>query len=113
MQGYALKLNLDREVPPLLIDTDAFSSALRAGGFDVCLELLRRCDSGTSDTAVLSCRAAEALFHRGRRDEALECGRRAFAVAAEDPETAHFCAWLFSNCGCHAEAATAYERLLA
>ena len=61
---------------------------------------------------MLSCRAAEALFHRGRRDEALECGRRAFAVAADDPETAHFCAWLFSNCGCHEEAATAYERLL-
>jgi capsular polysaccharide transport system permease protein len=96
-----------------LIDSDAFSSALSAGDLDVCLELLRRCDSSTSDTAGLSCRAAEALFHRGRRDEALECGRRAFAVAADETETAHFCAWLFSNCGCHEEAAAAYERLLA
>ena len=85
---YSRQLNLDREIPPLLIDTDAFSSALRAGDLDICLELLRRCDSSTSDIAVLSCRAAEALFHRGRRDEALECGRRAFAVAADDPETA-------------------------
>jgi tetratricopeptide (TPR) repeat protein len=61
----------------------------------------------------LNCRAAEALFHGGRRDEALECGRRAFALAADDRDTAYFCAWLFSNCGCHQDATAAYERLLA
>ncbi len=53
------------------------------------------------------------LFYGGRLSEALECGRRAFAAAADDDETAHFCAWLFSNCGCHAEAAAAYEQLIA
>jgi capsular polysaccharide transport system permease protein len=95
-----------------LIDTDAFSSALSAGELAVCLELLRSCDSGGSAPAMLNCRAAEALFHNSRLGEALECGRRAFALAPDHPETAHFCAWLFSNCGCHAEAATAYERLL-
>ena len=105
-------MNLGREAPPLLIDIDAFSSALSAGDLDACLELLRSCDSGGSTSAVLNCRAAETLFHNGRRNEALECGRRAFALAPDHPETAHFCAWLFSNCGCHAEAAAAYEPLL-
>ena len=61
----------------------------------------------------MNCRAAEALFHGGRRDEALECGRRAFALSADDRDTAQFCAWLFSNCDCHAEAAAAYQRLIA
>ena len=95
-----------------MIDIDALSSALSAGDLDACLELLRSCDSGGSTFAVLNCRAAEALFHNGRQHEALECGRRAFALAPDHPETAHFCAWLFSNCGCHEEAAAAYGRLL-
>jgi capsular polysaccharide transport system permease protein len=94
-----------------LIDVDVFSSALSAGDLDACLQLLRSGDAGSSAAAVLNCRAAEALFHNGRRDEALECGRRAFAT--DDRDTAHFCAWLFSNCGCHQDAAAAYQRLLA
>ena len=81
-----------------MIDFDTFSSALSAGELAACLELLRSCDSGGSALAMLNCRAAEALFHNSRLDEALECGRRAFALAPEHPETAHFCAWLFSNC---------------
>jgi hypothetical protein len=80
-----------------LIDVDAFSSALSAGDLDACLQLLRSCDAGGSAGAVLNRHAAEALFHNGRRDEALECGRRAFALAADDRDTAHFCAWLFSK----------------
>jgi capsular polysaccharide transport system permease protein len=36
----------------------------------------------------------------------------AFAAAANDNDIIHFCAWLFSNCGCFAEAASAYQRLL-
>src|SRR5207248_6116307 len=100
---YSPELSLGREEPPVLIDLDTFSSALGAGEFDVCLRLLRN----------LNCRLAEALFHSGRRDDALECGRRAFASAPYDADAAHFCAWLFSNCGCHQEAAAAYERLLA
>jgi tetratricopeptide (TPR) repeat protein len=105
-------LSLGREVPPLLIDLDAFSAALGAGEFDVCLDVLNDCKSGADELVVLNCRLAEALFRSGRRDEALECGRRAFALAADDRDTAHFCAWLFSNCGCHRDAASAYERLL-
>ncbi|MBV9014205.1 MAG: ABC transporter permease [Alphaproteobacteria bacterium] len=95
-----------------MIDIDVFSSALRAEELDVCLHLLRDCKDRGPDIAALNCRLAEPLFHSSRRDEALECGRRAFTLAPEDRDTAHFCAWLFSNCGCHAEAATAYERLL-
>jgi hypothetical protein len=55
-----------------LIDIDAFSSALSAGDLDACLELLRSCDSGGSTFAVLNCRAAETLFHNGRRNEAVD-----------------------------------------
>jgi tetratricopeptide (TPR) repeat protein len=106
-------LNLDREEPPLLIDLDTFSSALSAGEFDVCLRLLRNPGGTHPTSAILNCRLAEALFHNARRDDALECGRRAFVSAPEDSDAAHFCAWLFSNCGCYQEAATAYERLLA
>ncbi len=106
-------MNLDREVPPSLIDVESFSSALSAGDLDACLQCLRSCDAGGAAAALLNCRAAEALFQGGRRDEALECGRRAFALAADDRGTADFCAWLFSNCGCHQDAAAAYEQLLA
>jgi capsular polysaccharide transport system permease protein len=104
-------LSLGREEPPVLIDLDTFSSALSAGEFEVCLRLLRNSAEADAAAALLNCRLAEALFHSGRRDDALECGRRAFASAPYD--AAHFCAWLFSNCGCHQEAAAAYERLLA
>jgi hypothetical protein len=90
-------LNLDREDPPILIDNEAFSSALSAGELDACLQLLRSYGDHAPVAVALNCRLAEALFHVGRRDEALECGRRAFALAPGDPETAHFCAWLFSN----------------
>ncbi|HEY1796016.1 MAG TPA: tetratricopeptide repeat protein [Stellaceae bacterium] len=80
---------------------------------NLCLDLLRRDDDPGADGAALNCRLAEILFHRGRRDEALECGRRALAFAAgDDADTAQFCAWLFSNCGCHDEAALVYECLL-
>jgi capsular polysaccharide transport system permease protein len=96
-----------------LIDTESFSPALRAGAFDACLGYLRREEGGGPAQASLNCRAAEALFHCGRRDEALECARRAFAATMEDRDTAQFCAWLFSNCDCHREAAAAYERLIA
>ena len=96
-----------------MIDIDAFSSALSAGELDACLQLLRSCEAGGAAAARLNCRLAEALFHSNRRDEALESGRRAFASALDVRDTAHFCAWLFSNCGCHREAAAAYESLLA
>lgn len=91
----------------------AFHRALDVGNLDTCLALLRRDDEPGSDGVAQNCRLAEILFHRGRRDDALECGRRALAfAAADDTETARFCAWLFSNCACHDEAVLVYERLL-
>lgn len=79
----------------------------------VCLDLLRRDDDPGADSAGLNCRLAEILYHHDRREEALECARRALAFAAgDDADTARFCAWLFSNCGCHDEAALVYERLI-
>lgn len=86
---------------------------LAAGELDSCLHFLRSDADQRPAAALLNCRLAEALFHNGRRDEALECGRRAFLLSPDDRGTAHFCAWLFSNCDEHREAAAAYERLLA
>ncbi|HEX3885215.1 MAG TPA: ABC transporter permease [Stellaceae bacterium] len=90
-----------------------FFTALDSGDLDTCLDFLRRDDNPGSAGVSLNCRLSEILFHRGRREQALECGRRALAFAAgDDADTARFCAWLFSNCACHDEAALAYERLL-
>ncbi len=58
------------------------------------------------------CRLAEALFHEGRRTEAVECCRRALPAVGDDPAMLQICAWVFSNCECHAEAASAYRCLL-
>jgi capsular polysaccharide transport system permease protein len=58
-------------------------------------------------------RRAEALFHDGRRDEAVACCRDALPCAVGDPATLRICAWVFSNCGCEAEAVEAYCRLAA
>lgn len=89
-----------------------FASALSAGELDACVLCLR------SDTAVdvaaaeRNCRLAEALFHSGRREQSLEFGRRAFILAGAHSHILDFCAWLFSNSGCHGEAAEAYRRLV-
>jgi len=104
-------LNLDNNFPQLAIDQSTFSRALDSGALDICLAHLRADDVAGPDAGKLICRLGEKLFYRGRSGDALECGRLAFAVAA-DREVANFCAWLFSNCGCHAEAASAYERLI-
>jgi ABC-type polysaccharide/polyol phosphate export permease/Flp pilus assembly protein TadD len=94
-----------------LIDAAATLSVLDARAPDSCLG---HPGNGGGDAAACDCRLAEALFHRGDRDEALDYGRRAFAAAAaDDRATADFCAWLFSNCGVHDAAAAAYQRLLA
>ena len=56
---------------------------------------------------------SEVLFHKGSRGVALECARSAFDLQPEKEEIANLCAWVFSNCGAHGEAAAAYEQLLA
>jgi len=96
----------------LAIDQSTLSRMLESGALDSCLDYLRHGGVANPDIAWFICRLGEALFYRGRRGDAVECGRSAFAVAAHDTEVMHFCAWLFSNCGCHAEAAAAYERLI-
>jgi capsular polysaccharide transport system permease protein len=105
-------LSIIENFPHLAIDTTAFIQAMDRGALDDCLQLLQE-DGANPEAAALNCRLSERLFHGGRLGDALECGRRAFAAATDDDEIIDFCAWLFSNCGFHAEAATAYERLIA
>ncbi len=62
--------------------------------------------------AALYCRLAERLFYDGDREAAVECARAAFDLQPPEEPVADFCAWLFSNCARHQEAAAAYERLL-
>lgn len=66
-----------------------------------------------AERAALQRARAEELFHTNRREEALAAAHTAFDLRPDDEQTARFCAWLFSNCGDHAAAALAYERLLA
>lgn len=105
-------MSQDRELSPLASDPDFFSAALQAGALDDWLDYARRAGTDDRSHADLNRRLAEALFHCDRGEEALECGRRALAVATGDAETLYFAAWLFSNSGCHGEAAAAYRRLL-
>jgi capsular polysaccharide transport system permease protein len=105
-------LSLDQDFPRSAIDRSTFARALDSGALDDCLYLLRDDDGRNPDAARLNCRLAENFFHEGRHNDALECGRRAFAIASDDEGVAQCCTWLFSNCAVHAEAAEAYERLL-
>jgi ABC-type polysaccharide/polyol phosphate export permease/Flp pilus assembly protein TadD len=105
-------LSVDHNHPQLAIDHGTFTDALGNGALDVCLDYLRRQQITGPEGARLACRLGERLFHAGRAGDAVECGRLAFTAAANDNDIVHFCAWLFSNSGCHEEAAAAYERLL-
>jgi tetratricopeptide (TPR) repeat protein len=91
---------------------EAFWLALNARSLDHCLAQLRRGSDGGKAEAEANFRLAEALFHAGRRDDALECCRRALPEVANDAAMLHLGAWVFSNCACHDEAAAAYCRLL-
>jgi hypothetical protein len=81
----------------LAIDPTGFSRALENGALDACLDYLRRQDGLGSETAQLACQLGEKLYYAGRGAEALECGRAAFAAAANNNSVTNFCAWLFSN----------------
>jgi capsular polysaccharide transport system permease protein len=65
------------------------------------------------ERAWIYCRLSEVQYHKGLRDEAVECARSAFGLQPQKEEIANLCAWVFSNCGKYEEAAEAYQRLLA
>jgi tetratricopeptide (TPR) repeat protein len=105
-------LSLNRELPQLTINFEAFGSALAAGALDSCLAYLTRAHRNSESDTGPNCSLAEALFHRGRRDEAVECCRRAVPGLGSDTAMLRICAWVFSNCRCHDEAIAAYRRLI-
>jgi ABC-type polysaccharide/polyol phosphate export permease/Flp pilus assembly protein TadD len=86
--------------------------AIAVGDLEACRR--RLCDEGLPARvrAELYCRVAEALFYGQDRAAAADCAEAAFALQSDDESIVDFCAWLFSNCRRHAEAAAAYERLL-
>ncbi|HKM72337.1 MAG TPA: tetratricopeptide repeat protein [Stellaceae bacterium] len=87
-------------------------SAAFLGDLDACRFHLGRADVTDHERAWLYCQLSEALYHNGIHDNAVECARIAFDLQPEKEEIANLCAWVFSNCGRHEEAAAAYERLL-
>ena len=84
---YTLKLNQRQDFAESAIDAGSFSNALEAGALEACLVYVRRSEPADDVDVELNCRLAERLFHCERRDEALECGRRALALAPADAET--------------------------
>lgn len=104
-------MNIGIPLPYLANNLEAFSSALNDDALNTCLLELRAANGGDAQ-ALANCRLAEALLHADRHEAALECCRRAMPGAADDAAMLQICAWVFSNCACHAEAADAYCRLL-
>jgi capsular polysaccharide transport system permease protein len=97
----------------LEVDACYFLSALGDEALNAGLrDAERQAVSGLSDPLAM-CKLAEALLHRGRREEALACARRGFPNAVDEPAPLRICAWVFSNCDAHDEATEAYRRLLA
>src|SRR6267378_1075153 len=100
-----------------LSDTDEIRqmaiAAASSGEVEECRLRLERGDLPDHERARLYCRLSEALYHRQSFGEALECARAAFDFQPDSNEIANLCAWVFSNCGWHEEAAAAYERILA
>ena len=101
----------DPELSSSSVDAESFLPALAAGALDSCLAYLNRADSDGRSDALPNCRLAEALLHQSRGNEAVACIRRALPWAGSDAAMLRICAWVLSNCGCHAEAADAYRRL--
>ncbi len=94
-------------------ETSQTALAVSLADFDACRRLLESGDIPDHERARIYCRLSEALYHGGSHDGAVECARIAFTLQPESEEIANFCAWVFSNCGRHQEAAAAYEGLLA
>jgi ABC-type polysaccharide/polyol phosphate export permease/Flp pilus assembly protein TadD len=100
------------ELPTRATGAAVFQRALDAGDLETCRRRLAEGALPDDERAGLYCRLSETLFYRGDRDAAIECAHAAFELGARHEPVAEFCAWLFSNCGRHQEAAAAYERLL-
>lgn len=103
---------MHQALPQAAQDAEPFWSAFDAGTLDLCLLHVRDEKGFKASDAAANCRLAEALLHCGQDEAALECCRRGFPIALDDAPLLHICAWVFSNTGCHEEAAAAYRRLL-
>lgn len=88
-------MDFDPQFPPLAIDDDKWSAG----------------EDGATP-AEMDCRRAEALFHAGDHQAALDFCRSALPRIGNDAAMLRVCAWIFSNGGCHEDAAAAYGRLL-
>ena len=93
------------DISDYAIGTGCFERALDAGEFETCRAHLARSGMADGERAAGYCRLGEALYYRGRREDAVACARAAFDLLSEHKETTEFCAWVFSNCDCHEEAA--------
>jgi hypothetical protein len=67
-------------------------SAASEGDLEGCRSYLSRRDIRNHDRAAIYCQLSEALYHRGSRDDALECAYCAFNLLPHGEETAHLCA---------------------
>ena len=94
------------------IGATAFTRGHGVGFAEACRLYLARHGIADHELPLFYCRLSEALLHRGCREDAVECARMAFDLRPAKEDTANLCAWVFSNCGRHDEAAAAYQRLL-
>ena len=94
------------------IGTAASSHAAGVGFIEACRHYVAQRGLPENHLSAFYCRLSEALMHRGRSEDAVACARLAFASSPEKEEIANTCAWVFSNCGQHADAAATYESLL-
>jgi ABC-type polysaccharide/polyol phosphate export permease/Flp pilus assembly protein TadD len=86
-----------------------------AGGdglLEACRLYIARARIPAAELPTFYARLGEALLHKGRREDAVACARRAFELPSGEKEIANICAWVFSNCERHEEAVAAYERLI-
>ena len=94
------------------IGAAAFSRRAGVGFAEACRLYLAHHKIAEHELPLFYCRLSEALLRKGCREDAVECARLAFDLRPAGEDTANLCAWVFSNCGRHEEAAAAYERLL-
>ncbi|MBV8935098.1 MAG: tetratricopeptide repeat protein [Alphaproteobacteria bacterium] len=91
---------------------DALPLGAAADFIEACRLYLTRRKFAEDQFSVFFSRLGEILLHRGWREHAVACARIAFELRPDEEDVANLCAWVFSNCGRHEDAAAAYERLL-